>query len=221
MNALQVLFLEERSHDQSLFAVTGYDSFLDFETTLSKALKTKIKILDAFANGMRSFRWEQRKRMEQLEHGILVRQKKAINRMRTISLGAAPNVSVSATPETRQPDFPSATSTSTVDLLVRKISRLCPQTAHSTSYPSVQYRESRVLRLPERRTRTVQVVELPRKAPLPILHDVAPSSDLHPPAESQTVFALDAIDDEIKLEPSQKKQRLELSSAKGTTNNLQ
>lgn len=48
VSALRALFSIVRSHNQSLFASSGFDGFLDFEITLSKSSKSKIKVLDVF-----------------------------------------------------------------------------------------------------------------------------------------------------------------------------
>lgn len=136
-----------------------------------------IKILKNFGNGMRLFRWDQAKRMEQAEHGALVRQKKAMNHIPTVLSWTAPDVSSSQTLVSRHPIVRSTASTSSKDVIVHQNSRRRRRTLRSSSRPLFQYRESQIPSIPNKRTKAVQVRELSRKAPLPTPEGLGPKSN--------------------------------------------
>lgn len=139
--------------------------------------------------------------------------------MRRVFLETASDISSSATLISQHRRLRSTTSTSCADLILAKSSRLRPQTAHGASRPSVQYRESRFLTVPKKRTRTLQIRGLSRKGPLPSSHVLALGSVPRPPAKSPSDFAPDVTDDDITPEPSRKKRMVGSSLARGTTNN--
>lgn len=82
MSALRSLFSEVRGHKETaLVCLVRTQRLLDFEITFSKSSKAEIEILHVFRNGMPLFWCNQGERIEQFEHGSLVRQKKAVKRM--------------------------------------------------------------------------------------------------------------------------------------------
>lgn len=137
-----------------------------------------MNIVNVSTNGMSLFRLDEGELLKQFEQGNHVRQKRAMKCLRTAFLRTASDVSYSETSLSPHQDLRSVPSTSSADLIVPKNSRLLPQTAHILIRSSVQYRKSRVSRLPKERTRTVQVGKRFRKAPLSPSHDLASGSDL-------------------------------------------
>lgn len=133
MNALRALFSEVCNHTQSMFALCGFDVFLDFEIALSESSKSEVKILDVFAEKMRFFQWDQGARMEQFERGSLVRQKKAMKCMRTGFYVTALDVRFSEALVSRTPELPSATSNLSADLNLGS-SRLHLRAAYGVSH---------------------------------------------------------------------------------------
>lgn len=132
------------------------------------------------------FRWDRGERMEQLEHCNLLRQKRAMKRMRTTLLRTGPDVGSSQIPISRHPDLRTAMSTSNADLVVLKRSKVRLGTAQKASRPPVQCRESRVSMTPKERTGTVQLRERSKNVSLSMSHDLASGSIRHPPGKVPT-----------------------------------
>lgn len=80
MSDLRALFSEVHSHNQFFFATFMLDDLSDFDITDSKFLKSKQRISDIFANGMRLLWWNQGACIMQFWYDSLVQQMRDMKR---------------------------------------------------------------------------------------------------------------------------------------------
>lgn len=117
-------------------------------------------------NGTWNFHWDQLNLLQQCEHGNIVRQKKIINRVKTVFHGTTSEGfsstagSLLNAPSSSHSGIRSVTSTSIVDINLSGGFGICLRTKDRVIAPSVRYCESWTLLMLKRRTRKVLIEEL-------------------------------------------------------------